>query len=188
MLLLWNVMQNKKFQYDVKVWNVFGLCPLVIWTRPIGVNYWLSMENVICLAIQSRVNGATYNSRPFKVEEMGLPVTLIWTRPSPQCVQMMGRNKTLRGYARMTWRSEWMPRREKFSEKALRASSSWNRIWEGVGLEEDEDVSERRRFRDGADLRLGAIDTTNVNRKRGREKETIRKAPTQFKYNKYIKK
>ena len=99
MLLLWNVMQNKKFQYDVKVWNVFGLCPLVIWTRPIGVNYWLSMENVIYLAIQSRVNGATYNSRPFKVEEMGLPVTLIWTRPSPQCVRMVGRNKTLRGCA-----------------------------------------------------------------------------------------
>ena len=99
MLLLWNVMQNKKFQYDVKVWNVFGLCPLVIWTRPIGVNYWLSMENFICLAIQSRVNGATYNSRPFKVEEIGLPVTLIWTRPSPQCVRMEGRNKILMGCA-----------------------------------------------------------------------------------------
>ena len=36
---------------------------------------------------------------PFKVEEMGLPVTLIWTRPSPQCVQTEGRNKTLRGRA-----------------------------------------------------------------------------------------
>ena len=45
---------------------------------------------------------------------------------------------------------------------------------------EDEEVSERRRFRAGVDLRLGAIDTTNVNRKRGREKETIKKVPKQF--------
>ena len=27
---------------------------------------------------------------------MGLPVTLIWIRPSPQCVRTAGRNKTLR--------------------------------------------------------------------------------------------
>ena len=33
---------------------------------------------------------------PFKVEEIGLPVTLIWIRPSPQCVRTAGRNKTLR--------------------------------------------------------------------------------------------
>ena len=38
---------------------------------------------------------------------------------------------------------------------------------EGVGLEED-NASEQRGFRDGADLRLGAIDTTNVNRERER--------------------
>ena len=38
------------------------------------------------------------------------------------------------------------------------------------------------------DLRLGAIDTTNVNKiERGR-KETIKKAPKRFKYNKYIEK
>ena len=36
---------------------------------------------------------------PFKVEEMGLPVILIWTRPSPQCVRTAERNKTLRGCA-----------------------------------------------------------------------------------------
>ena len=36
---------------------------------------------------------------PCKVEEMGLPVTLIWIRPSPQCVRMAGGNKTLRGCA-----------------------------------------------------------------------------------------
>ena len=36
---------------------------------------------------------------PFKVEKMGLPVTLIWTRPSPQCVRTAGRNKILRGCA-----------------------------------------------------------------------------------------
>ena len=31
------------------------------------------------------------------------------------------------------------------------------------------------------DLRLGAIDTTNVTNSKGKEKETIRKVPTQFK-------
>ena len=36
------------------------------------------------------------------------------------------------------------------------------------------------------DLRFGAIDITNVNRKKGREREKIKKAPKQFKYNKYI--
>ena len=45
---------------------------------------------------------------------------------------------------------------------------------------EDEEVPERRGFRAGVDLRLGAIDTTNVNRKKGRKKETIRKVPKQF--------
>ena len=33
---------------------------------------------------------------PFKVEEMKLPVTLVWIRPSPQCVRTAGRNKTWR--------------------------------------------------------------------------------------------
>ena len=33
---------------------------------------------------------------PFKVEEMKLLVTLVWIRPSPQCVRTVGRNKTLR--------------------------------------------------------------------------------------------
>ena len=47
---------------------------------------------------------------------------------------------------------------------------------------------ERRGFRDGVDLHFGAIDTTNVNRKRGKDRETIRKVPKQFKYNKYIEK
>ena len=87
--------------------------------------------------------------------------------------------------ARMTWHSEWMPRLEMFSEKACRASSSRNRRWEGVGSE-DEDVLEWRGFRDGVNLRFGSIDTTNVNRKRGREKETIKNASKQFKYSKYI--
>ena len=35
----------------------------------------------------------------------------------------------------------------------------------------DEEASERRRFQAGVDLRLGAIDTTNVNRFKGRRKE-----------------
>ena len=78
-----------------------------------------------------------------------------------------------------------MPRLEKFSKNALWASSSRNR--REIGAEsEDEEALERRAFRAGVDLRLGAIDTTNVSRRRGREKQTIRKAPKQFKYSKYI--
>ena len=79
--------------------------------------------------------------------------------------------------ANMTWHTKWTPRLEKFSEKALRASSSQNRILEGVGSE-DKVAPEWRGFRAGVDLRLGAIDTTNVNRKRGRERNTIRKVPS----------
>ena len=59
------------------------------------------------------------------------------------------------------------------------ASSSWNQRERGVESE-NEEAPERRGFRARVDLRLGAIDTTNVNRKRGREKETIRKVPKQF--------
>ena len=66
--------------------------------------------------------------------------------------------------AKMTRCSEWMPHQEKFSEKALRASSFQNWICEGVGLE-DEDALERKGFWDEVDLHFGAIDKTNVNRK-----------------------
>ena len=71
-----------------------------------------------------------------------------------------------------------MPRLEKFSESALKASSSQNRTLEGEGLE-DEEALERRGFWAGVDLRLGAIDTTNVNRKRGRERKVNQKSPKQ---------
>ena len=54
-----------------------------------------------------------------------------------------------------------MPRLEKFSKNALKASSR-NRTVEGEGLV-DEEAPERRGFRVGMDLRLGAIDVTNVN-------------------------
>ena len=63
-----------------------------------------------------------------------------------------------------------MPRLEKFSENALKTSSSRNRTLEDEGSE-DEEALERRRFQIGVDLRLGAIDTTNVNRNRGRIRE-----------------
>ena len=51
-----------------------------------------------------------------------------------------------------------MPHREKFSKKAFQASSSWNRIDEGIRLDEV-DAAEQRGFRDGVDLHLGVIDT-----------------------------
>ena len=69
-----------------------------------------------------------------------------------------------------------MPHLEKFSENALKASSSRNRMLEGEGLE-DEEALERRGFRTGVDLRLGAIDTTIINKNRGRKrKEQLEKS------------
>ena len=62
-----------------------------------------------------------------------------------------------------------MPRLEKFSKNALKASSSRNQTLEGEGSVEEE-ASERKRFRAGVDLHLDAIDTTNVNRFRGRRR------------------
>ena len=63
-----------------------------------------------------------------------------------------------------------MPCLEKFSKNALKASSSRNQTLEGEGSV-DEEAPKRRGFRAGVDLRLGAIDTTNVNRSRGRKRE-----------------
>ena len=42
----------------------------------------------------------------------------------------------------------------------------------GLEGEEEEDAPEQRRFRDGVDLHLGAIEQTNA-----RKRETHRKAP-----------
>ena len=84
-------------------------------------------------------------------------------------------------FAKMTRCSEWTPRREKFSEKSFWASSSRNRIWEGVGSEED-DAPERKGFWDGVDLHYGSIDITNVNEKREREERDNQKSSKQFKY------
>ena len=63
-----------------------------------------------------------------------------------------------------------MPRLEKFSENALKASSSRNRMIEGEGLV-NEEAPKQRGFWAGVDLRLSAIDTTNVNIFRGRKKK-----------------
>ena len=63
-----------------------------------------------------------------------------------------------------------MPRLERFSKDALKALSSRNQMLEGEGSE-DEEALERRGFRAGMDLSLGAIDTTNVNRNRGRKRK-----------------
>ena len=63
-----------------------------------------------------------------------------------------------------------MPRLEKFSENALKASSSRNWTLEGEGLV-DEEAPKRRGFQARVDLCLGVIDMTNVNRFRGRRKE-----------------
>ena len=53
-------------------------------------------------------------------------------------------------------------RLEKFSENALKASSSRNQTVEGEGSVYEEAL-ERKGFRAGVDLCLGTIDTANVN-------------------------
>ena len=68
---------------------------------------------------------------------------------------------------------------EKFSENALKATSSRNQIWDSVGSE-DKEASEWREFRAGVDLRLGAIDTANVNIKRGEKKKNNQKSAKQY--------
>ena len=73
-------------------------------------------------------------------------------------------------WPKMTRRSEWMPHRENFSINALWASSLWKRRKRGAWSEEVE-ASEWKGFQAGVDLHLGAIDTTNVNRFRGRKRE-----------------
>ena len=70
-------------------------------------------------------------------------------------------------------------RLEKFSENALKTSSSRNRTLEGEGSE-DEEAPERRWFQAGVDLRLGVIDTTNVKKKiEGEKEKNNQKSPKQ---------
>ena len=73
---------------------------------------------------------------------------------------------------RVTRCSEWMTCLEKFSKKSWWAFLSQNQTWVGVGSEED--VLEQRRFRDGVDLRLGAMCSLSK-RERGREGEKQKK-------------
>ena len=58
---------------------------------------------------------------------------------------------------------------------------------EGEGLE-DEEAPERRGFKVGVELHSGAINTTNVNRDRGRERKAIRKVLSNINNIKYIEK
>ena len=53
---------------------------------------------------------------------------------------------------------------------------------------EDEEAPERRGFRAGVDLYLGAIDMTNVNRKRGRKKRQSEKSQAISNMTIYIEK
>ena len=62
-----------------------------------------------------------------------------------------------------------MPRLEKFSKKSDLAFPSWNWMWKGVGLENEEEALEWKRFRDGVDFRLGAIEQLTERR---RERDT----------------
>ena len=93
----------------------------------------------------------------------------------PRLCMTVGRS-ALAKFAKMTWCSEWTPRREKFFEKSFQAFSSQNWRWDGVGSKEY-DAPERRGFWDGVDSHFGAIDMTNVNKRERGKKEIIKKAP-----------
>ena len=90
----------------------------------------------------------------------------------------VGRSVSEKSY-RMTWRFEWMPRREKFSEKPFRALSSRNRMWEGV-VSEEEDAPKQRGFWDGVDFHLGAIE--QLTKERERERNTKKHQQYQYQY------
>ena len=89
--------------------------------------------------------------------------------------------------ASMTWHSKWTLHLEKFSENALWASSSRNRRERGVESE-DEEAPKWRGFRVGVDLCLDVIDTTNVNKKRGREEKDNQKSPKKSNISSILKK
>ena len=79
------------------------LCKLWISVWCISMNCFRVMSSGnLNVASRGKITGSPWKILsvwPFKVEKMGLPVTLIWTRPSPQCVQTARRNKTLMGCA-----------------------------------------------------------------------------------------
>ena len=80
-----------------------------------------------------------------------------------------------------------MPYLKKFSKNSLRATSSRYRTVEGEGSV-DEEAPEQRGFRAGVNLRLGAIDTTNVNRFKGkRRKEQSEKSQAIQIYEKRVR-
>ena len=68
-----------------------------------------------------------------------------------------------------------MPHLEKFSENSLKALSSWNRTVEREGSE-DEEAPKRKELRAGVDLRLGAIDTSNINNREGEKERQFEKS------------
>ena len=84
----------------------------------------------------------------------------------PQLWMIVGR-VVLEKFDRIIRRSKWTPHLEKFFEKSWRAFSSRNRMWKGVGSEED--ASERKGFQDGLVLCLGAM---RGERERERERQT----------------
>ena len=75
----------------------------------------------------------------------------------PRVWMTLGRGM-LEKFNRITWRSGWTPRLEKFLEKSWWAFSSLNRTWRRgtIGSEEDDDPK-RKGFRVGVDLCLGVI-------------------------------
>ena len=78
---------------------------------------------------------------------------------------------------RTTRRSKWIPCLEKFSKKSWWAFLSQNQTWVGVGSEED--VLEQRRFRDGVDLRLGAMCSLSKREREGERERNKKKKKSQ---------
>ena len=163
---------------------ILGHCLQTLTTRIVRKLYPRNPKH-ICNKLRCDRNACTSNTskekRYWTINPMHVGVKLLnkneRTSDSHSQLWMTVGRSVLAKSARMTWRFEWTPRVEKFSENALWASSSWNRRERGAESE-DEEAPERRGFWAGVYLRLGTIDTTNVNRKRGRERKTIKKVPS----------
>ena len=104
----------------------------------------------------------------------------------PQVWMTSGRG-VLEKSDRITWRSRWMPRLEKFSKKSWWAFSSRNLTWrEGMRGSEEEDDQEWKGFRVGVDLCLGAM-CSLFEKERGRRQNTQSQESTKREKKRYIR-
>ena len=89
---------------------------------------------------------------------------------------------------RITWRSEWTPCLEKFSEKSFWSFSSWNWTWRGVGSKEDSPRMKRVLRRSGFVLgcHVQIMRVRERERERNKQKSTITKSTPKKEKKMYV--